>query len=148
MADSIWFMEPTIETLNSFRENTLSGTLGIEYTEVGPDFIRGTMPVNDTTRQPAGILHGGASVSLAESLGSVGAFLTVDPAKYSVVGLDINANHIKSVREGIVIGTAKPLHCGKRTQVWEIDIRNEQQNLVCISRLTIAILEQSRSGGS
>lgn len=143
MADSIWFAKPAVEDLNSQRTDTLSGTLGIEYTQIGKDFVKGTMPVNNVTRQPYGILHGGASVSLAESLGSIGAYLTVDPAKNMVVGLDINANHIKAVREGLVTGTARPLHLGRRTQVWEIIITNDKQQLVCVSRLTIAVLQQS-----
>lgn len=143
MADSIWFETPSLESLNSTRQDTLSGVLGIEYSDIGPDFLRATMPVNNTTRQPYGILHGGASVTLAESLGSIGAFLVLNPATHYPVGLDINANHIRSVREGMVIGTATPAHLGRTTHVWEIQIHNEANQLTCISRLTVAILARS-----
>lgn len=116
--------------------------LGIEYTEVGPDYVCGRMPVDHRTQQPLGILHGGASVVLAETLGSVGANLCIDPAKFYAVGLDINANHIKSATSGWVYGKATIVHAGKRTQVWEIKITNEEKQLVCISRLTMAVIEK------
>ena len=117
--------------------------VGIVITKLGDDFIEGTMPVDQRTLQPAGILHGGASVVLAETLGSLAANLVVDPAAFYCVGLDINANHIRSVREGIVTGVAKPLHIGSTTQVWQIEISNEAGRLTCISRLTMAVLKRS-----
>jgi 1,4-dihydroxy-2-naphthoyl-CoA hydrolase len=117
----IWFRPYTIEDIRFFRAS-LPMHLGIEFTEIGPDFLRGRMPVDDRTRQPFGILHGGASVALAETLGSTGAGLVVDPDKYRVVGQEINANHVRAVTDGFVIGTARPLHIGKRSHVWEIPI--------------------------
>ena len=114
--------------------------LGMEFTEVGEDFLKGRMPVDNRTRQPYGLLHGGASVALAETLGSVGAALVVDRQRYNAVGLEINANHVRGVREGFVTGTARPLHIGKTTQVWDIRITDERDKLVCVSRLTVAII--------
>lgn len=138
----IWVVQPDINQLNTFqRNNTIGEVLGIDITEVGDDYIQGTMPVNNKTHQPMGILHGGASVVLAESLGSMAANLCVDNSQYYCVGLDINANHIRAVRSGIVTGTAKPLHLGRSTQVWEIKIVDEQQRPVCISRLTMSVLK-------
>jgi 1,4-dihydroxy-2-naphthoyl-CoA hydrolase len=116
--------------------------LGIEYTEIGADFIKGKMPVDHRTQQPMGLLHGGASVVLAETLGSVGANLCIDTDKYYCVGLEINANHIKSIKTGWVYGKATIIHAGKKTQVWEIKITNEAEQLVCISRLTMAVIEK------
>ncbi|HCT22069.1 MAG TPA: esterase, partial [Chitinophagaceae bacterium] len=111
-------------------------------TEIGDDFIRGTMPVDHRTHQPYGLLHGDASVALAETLGSVGAALTVDHEKFMCVGLEINANHVRSVRSGVVTGTAKPIHIGATTQVWDIRITDERDKLVCVSRLTVAVLKR------
>lgn len=116
--------------------------LGIEFTEVGPDYISAKMPVDHKTQQPLGLLHGGASVSLAETLGSVAATCCVDPEMQYCVGLEINANHIKSVKSGFVTGTARPVHVGKRTHVWEIRIVNETQELICISRITMAVIDK------
>ncbi|MEG3192866.1 hotdog fold thioesterase [Lysobacter sp. D1-1-M9] len=113
--------------------------LGIVFTEIGPDFLRATMPVDARTRQPYGLLHGGASVLLAETLGSTGGNLCV-PEGRACVGVEINANHLRAVREGIVTGTARPLHVGGRTQVWEIRIEDAADRLVCISRLTLAVI--------
>jgi 1,4-dihydroxy-2-naphthoyl-CoA hydrolase len=124
-----------------FRRATLASHLGIEFTELGADYLKGRMPVDERTHQPHGILHGGASVALAETLGSVAAGLVVDPDKYRVVGQEINANHVRAVAQGFVIGTARPIHIGKRSHVWEIRIVDEQDRLVCISRLTIAVIE-------
>jgi 1,4-dihydroxy-2-naphthoyl-CoA hydrolase len=126
---------------------SLGSHLGIEFTEIGADFIRGRMPVDDRTRQPYGILHGGASVALAETLGSVGAGLVIDPSQFTCVGQEINANHLRAVRDGFVIGTARPVHLGKRSQVWEIRIVDERDKLVCISRLTVAVLERAALQG-
>ncbi|MFN8309200.1 MAG: hotdog fold thioesterase [Chitinophagales bacterium] len=135
----IWKVRPTLEMLNGFGENHMGTHLGIIITEIGDDFIKGTMPVDERTRQPFGILHGGASCVLAETLGSIGGSFCCDPATEMVVGLEINANHIKSARNGLVTGLARPIHLGKSTQVWEIRIENEGGGLVCISRLTVAV---------
>ena len=137
----IWFRPYTIEQLRFFHAS-LPRHLGIEFTEIGEDFLRGRMPVDERTRQPYGILHGGASVALAETLGSTGAGLVVDPDRYRVVGQEINANHVRAVSEGFVIGTARPLHLGKRSHVWEIRIADERERLVCISRLTMFVIDR------
>ncbi len=118
--------------------------LGIIITAIGDNYIEARMPVDKRTHQPMGLLHGGASVALAESLGSFGAFLCVNPEEKSCVGLEINANHIRSVREGFVIGRATPKHIGKTTQVWEITVSTEEGKLVCVSRLTVQVLDISR----
>lgn len=120
----------------------MAENLGIEFTLIGDDFLEAKMPVNTKTRQPLGLLHGGASVALAETMGSVAATLCVDSQRQFCVGLDINANHIRSVRDGFVKGITKPLHIGKKTQVWEIRIVNDQDELVCISRITMAVLDK------
>jgi 1,4-dihydroxy-2-naphthoyl-CoA hydrolase len=130
----------SIDQLQRLAENTLGGYLGMEFTEIGEDYLTCRMPVDHRTRQPYGLLHGGASVALAETVGSVGAAYVVDPGKYNAVGLEINANHVRGVREGYVTATAKPVHIGKTTQVWEIRITDERDKLVCISRLTVAII--------
>lgn len=132
--------EVTLESLQAMGQGSMIEHLGIVFTEVGADYITATMPVDHRTKQPHGLLHGGASVVLAETLGSVAANCVLDSGKYYCVGLDINANHIRSVRSGLVTGTAKPVHIGKTTQVWEILIYGEDQQLVCISRLTMAVL--------
>lgn len=119
--------------------------LGIEFLELGKDFISAKMPVDHRTHQPMGLLHGGASVALAETLGSVASTLMVDMNKYNCVGLEINANHLKTARNGYVTGKAKPIHLGKKTHVWDIKIRNENNDLVCISRLTVAIIEKMKN---
>jgi 1,4-dihydroxy-2-naphthoyl-CoA hydrolase len=138
----IWFRPYTLEDVRRYRVN-LAQHLGIEFTEFGDDFLRGRMPVDTHTRQPFGILHGGASVALAETLGSIAAGLVVDPDKYVVVGQEINANHVRAIRDGFVIGTARPLHLGRRSHVWEIRIADEQDRLVCISRITMFVMEKS-----
>lgn len=134
----------TLDTINKFSKNTLVEHVGIEFTEIGEDYLVGTMPVDQRTHQPLGLLHGGASVVLAESLGSVAATMTLNPDEQYCVGLDINANHIKSAREGVVTGIAKPFHVGKKTQVWEIKITNEKEELVCVSRITLAVLDRKK----
>lgn len=136
---SLWQTQPDLAAIKQANRNTLINTLGIEFTEIGEDFVRGTMPVDARTHQPYGILHGGASVALAETLGSYAAMLCCDPNNYAV-GLDINANHVRAVASGIVTGTARPLHVGRSTQVWEIRIEDEAGKLVCISRLTVAVV--------
>jgi len=135
----IWKKEADIEKLQAFSENTMVRHVGIEFTEIGADFLEARMPVDARTVQPMGLLHGGASVVLAETLGSIGAYLCVAEDK-KCVGLEISANHIRAVRKGWVIGRATPLHLGRTTQVWEIRIRNEKQDLVCVSRLTVSVL--------
>ena len=142
MSASIWFRPYTLEQINALRAN-MPQYIGIEFTELGPDFLRGRMPVNERTRQPYGILHGGASVALAETLGSTGAGLVVDPDKFRVVGQEINDNHVLGVSDGFVIGTTRPFHIGRRSHVWEIRIEDERQRLVCISRITMAVVEKS-----
>lgn len=137
---SIWFRKPTLEEANQFFDTTILGVLGIYFTDIGDDYIKGTMPVDTRTHQPFGILHGGASVVLAESLGSFAANYCVDAQKFYCVGLDINANHLRSVRGGLVTGTARPIHLGKSTQVWEIKINDDADKSVCVSRLTMAVL--------
>jgi 1,4-dihydroxy-2-naphthoyl-CoA hydrolase len=137
----IWFRPYTLEQVRFFG-SSMPQHIGIEFTELGPDFIRGRMPVDDRTRQPFGILHGGASVALAETLGSTGAGLAIDPDKYRCVGQEINANHVRAVSEGFVIGTARPAHIGRRSHVWEIRIEDERDRLVCISRITMAVIEK------
>lgn len=132
----------SLEIINQMSQNTLVEHIGIEIIELGEDFLIGKMPVDHRTHQPLGMLHGGASVVLAETLGSIAATLTVDPEKQYCVGLDINANHIKSVKEGFVFGKSTAIHIGKKTQVWEIKITNEAEQLVCISRITMAVLDR------
>lgn len=138
----IWKKPVDIKELNEWHNNSMQQHVGIVFTEVGDDYLKATMPVDYRTRQPMGLLHGGASVVLAESLGSVASVLCIDSTHQTVVGLEINANHIRSVREGLVTGVAKPIHLGRSTQVWEIKIYNEQEKLICISRITNAILER------
>lgn len=137
----IWFDAATsLDWIRSFGAS-LPSHLGIEFTEIGDDFIRARMPVDERTRQPFGILHGGASVALAETLGSTGAGLVVDRSKYRCVGQEINANHVRAITQGFVIGTARPVHLGKRSHVWEIRITDEREKLICISRITMAVLD-------
>jgi 1,4-dihydroxy-2-naphthoyl-CoA hydrolase len=143
---TIWKSPRSVEQLNAARDGTLIGHLGIQFTEIGEDFIRGIMPVDGRTRQPYGLLHGGASVAFAETLGSMGAALCVDSKEYDCVGQEINANHVRAMRSGIVTGTARPLHVGARSQIWMIDIVNEAGKLVCTSRLTMAILRREPTG--
>jgi 1,4-dihydroxy-2-naphthoyl-CoA hydrolase len=137
----VFLSKPSLDQLNETGKGNMVSHLGIVFTAIGDDFIEATMPVDSRTKQPIGLLHGGANVVLAETLGSIAASLTINKEKQAVVGLEINANHLKSVREGIVKGTAKPIHLGKSTQVWEIKIVNDANRLCCISRLTIAILD-------
>ena len=140
---SIWSVQTTSENLNSVSRNTMAEHIGIEFVEIGDDYLKATMPVDHRTVQPYGILHGGASVSLAESLGSVAGYLCLDGNTKLVVGLDINANHLRPVKDGFVAGVARPIHLGNSTQVWEIRITNQDDKLVCISRLTLAVRDQA-----
>jgi 1,4-dihydroxy-2-naphthoyl-CoA hydrolase len=139
---SIWRVQATPEQLVEHAHNTLAAHLGIRVTEVGPDYLRATMPVNAHTHQPMGILHGGASVALAETVGSVAANLCVDIEKSVCVGQEINANHVRSVASGLVTATARPYHIGGRSQVWGIEIRDEHDKLVCVSRITMAVVDR------
>jgi 1,4-dihydroxy-2-naphthoyl-CoA hydrolase len=138
---SIWKQHPAdLERINGWSANSMVDHLGIRVIDVGDDYLRGTMPVDPRTKQPFGLLHGGASVALAETLGSLAGTMCLDATKEMAVGLDINANHVRAVTGGIVTGTARPLHVGRNTQVWEIRIENEDGKLVCISRLTLAVV--------
>jgi 1,4-dihydroxy-2-naphthoyl-CoA hydrolase len=136
----IWFdKELTTAKLSPLGQHTMGEHLGIEWTEVGADYLQARMPVDDRTRQPYGLLHGGASCVLAETIGSVASAMVVDHEKFYCVGMEINANHLRSARDGYVTGTARPLHLGGTTHVWDIRITNEAGELVCVSRLTVAV---------
>ncbi len=137
----------TLAQINDMGKGTMGELLGIEFTQIEKDKLVATMPVDHRTVQPYGILHGGASVALAETLGSVAAHLSVDSTKYLTVGLEINANHIRSVRNGKVTGTATPVHVGRSTHVWAINIVNEDGKLVCTSRITMAIIAKKDNAG-
>jgi len=134
-----------IDDLLPLGKDTMSEYLGIEWVEVGDDFIKGRMPVDHRTKQPYGLLHGGASCVLAETIGSIASAMVVDHSKFVCVGLEINANHVRSAREGYVTGVATALHLGSNTHVWDIKIYDEIQKLVCISRLTVAIIPRKES---
>ena len=135
----IWKIRPDAELLNQNASSNIAGHLGIEVTEIGDDFITARMPVDHRTHQPYGMLHGGASCVLAETLGSVASTYCVDLTKEMAVGLEINANHIRSIKSGDVYGTVRPIHIGRSTQVWDIKIVNEAQQTICVSRLTVAV---------
>lgn len=136
---AIWKQTISVDILTAVHVNTSVAHLGIEFLEVGDDFLRARAPVDSRTRQPMGILHGGVSVVLAETLGSCGAAFALPPG-IQAVGLDINANHLRAVSEGWVTGTARPVHIGRTTQVWQIDLTNDDGQLTCVSRITMAIL--------
>lgn len=139
----IWFNKSlSLADVEHIGKNTLSEHLGIKITAIGYDYLQATMPVDNRTKQPFGLLHGGASVALAETLGSIASALVVDSSKFLCVGLDVNANHVRSVKNGFVIGTATPVHLGNSTHVWDIRIVSEDEKLVCISRLTVAVLKK------
>lgn len=139
----IWLNKDThLSALQAFTPGTMASHLGMQWEEIGPDFLKMSMPVDERTKQPYGLLHGGASCALAETVGSIGSHLIIDPAKFICVGLDINANHLRSARNGKVTAIARPLHIGYSTHVWDIRITDESEALVCISRLTVAILEK------
>ena len=138
---SIWFNKSvTLNDVRDFGKDTMANYLGIECVAIGEDFLKLSMPVNEKTKQPYGILHGGASCALAETVGSFASALTIDMEKYICVGLEINANHVRSAKDGIVTGHCTPLHLGKTTHVWDIKIYDESEKLICVSRLTVAIL--------
>lgn len=136
---SFFFKNYKLEDLAWMQPKTIHEALGIEITAINPDGVSGKMPVDERTFQPFRLLHGGANVVLAESLGSLASSLIIDPSTHYAVGLDINANHVRPVKEGFVYGTCKPLHIGKKTHVWSIEIINEQEKLVCVCRLTMSI---------
>jgi 1,4-dihydroxy-2-naphthoyl-CoA hydrolase len=143
---AIWKQAVTVGPVDDSRlpaPNTIGAHIGLRITEIGEDYLRGTMPVDGRTKQPYGRLHGGASCVLAEELGSIAASLCTDPKEVFCVGLEINANHLRAATQGLVTGTARPLHIGRATQVWEIRIEDEQHKLVCISRLTMAVVKLS-----
>ena len=142
----IWFNKDVmIKDIKDLGKDTMAEHIGIEWVEIGDDFVRARMPVDQRTSQPYGLLHGGASCVLAETIGSIGSALVVDHTKFVCVGLEINANHVRSAREGRVTGIASPLHLGSNTHVWDIKIYDEVQKLVCISRLTVAVIPRKES---
>ena len=139
---SIWFTPPDIDALNRLHHNTAVERLGIVITEVGDDFLRGTMPVDARTVQPLGLLHGGASVLLAETLGSAAAIACIDPATHYCVGMEINANHVRSANSGVVTGTARPFHLGRASHVWDVLITDHRERLICVARLTTMVVHK------
>lgn len=144
---TIWFdKNVSLESLKTFGKGTMTEHLGVEWVELGKDFFKAKMPVDHRTIQPYGLLHGGASCVLAETLGSVASHLVIDPSEFYCVGIEINANHIRSATKGFVYGICSPLHTGSSTHVWDIRITNEEEKLVCISRLTVAIMKKKASG--
>ena len=141
---SIWYNKSLkITDLGAIEPGTMAEFLGMEWTEIGDDYVKIKMPVDQRTKQPYGLLHGGASCALAETIGSVASQLVIDPNKFICVGLEINANHVRSARSGFVTGIAKPLHLGGTTHVWDIKIYDDSEQLICISRLTLAILKKA-----
>ena len=140
---SIWFTEPDLAHMNETGTPSLVGRLGISFTECGSDFIRATMPVDERTRQPFGVLHGGASAALAETVASYAALHCVDQAKYFVAGIELNINHLRPVFDGHVSAMCQPVHLGRTTQVWTVDIFDKNSALVAVSRLTVAVVERS-----
>jgi 1,4-dihydroxy-2-naphthoyl-CoA hydrolase len=139
--DAIWFNKSiTIDDLKDFGKETMANHLEMQWVEVGENYLKLSMPVNEKTKQPYGILHGGASCALAETVGSIGSALVIDMAKFICVGLEINANHVRAAKEGFVTAHCTPLHLGISTHVWDIKITDENKKLICISRLTVAIL--------
>ena len=144
----IWFREYSLEELNTIAKGNLVSHVGIEFIEIGADYLKARMPVDQRTKQPFGILHGGASVVLAETIGSYAANMVVDYPKEIFVGQEINANHIRPVSSGYVTATASPLHMGKNSQVWEIKIYDEQEKLVCASRITMALAKSKDQAGN
>ena len=139
----IWFKKDLqLSDIQHFGNGNMGEHLGIQFSEIGENYLKGTMPVDHRTKQPYGLLHGGASVVLAETLGSVASALVIDHEKFMCVGLEVNANHLRSVRQGVVTGTCTPIHIGAQTHVWDIKIHDEAGKLCCISRLTVAVLKR------
>jgi 1,4-dihydroxy-2-naphthoyl-CoA hydrolase len=141
---SIWHIKPDLHRLNQAPHPHMGTFLDIEFTDIGDNHLTARMPVNEKTRQPYGILHGGASVVLAETVGSVASYLVVDHGKFLTVGQEINANHLRAVREGFVTATCTPLHIGGGSHVWDIRLKDDQGRLTCVSRLTVAVLSKDR----
>ncbi len=140
----LWHKPITLQELNKLHDNTMQRYIGIEFIEIGDDYLKARMPVNERTKQPHGLLHGGANVTLAESLGSMASVLCLNLEERTCVGLEINANHIRAVYDGYVYGITKPVHIGRSTMIWEIKIYDEQDRLTCISRITNAILDKKK----
>ncbi len=139
----IWYNEnSSLEDLNKMSRNTLAAHLNIEFVEIGADYLKAKMPVNTTTHQPFGLLHGGASAALAETIGSVSGWLCINPEKQACVGIEINCNHVRGKKEGWVTAISRPIHIGGSTQVWDIKIVDENEKLICISRLTMAVIKK------
>ncbi len=141
----IWTQKPSIETIQKMSAGTMCEALGMLFTEIGDDSLTATMPVDHRTKQPAGLLHGGASVALAETLGSIASALCLKSKDKMPVGIEINANHLKSATSGLVTGCCRPIRVGQSLHVWNIEIRNEKQELVCVSRLTVMIVDRKKS---
>jgi 1,4-dihydroxy-2-naphthoyl-CoA hydrolase len=137
---AIWFQPVTLADLATINSGSLAGHIGIEFTAIGDDWLAATMPVDARTRQPFGLLHGGASAALAETIGSVGAMLCLDRSQFVGVGQSLTANHLRGVKDGTVTGTGRPVHRGRRSQVWEIEVRDANAALVCLSVLTVAVV--------
>lgn len=141
MTEPIWHSPVDLEHITAFGKDCANGHMGIELLEAGPDYLKARMPVDHRTKQPMGLLHGGASVVLAETLASIGGNCVLDKSKQACVGQEINANHIRSARSGWVYGVSRPMHIGRRTQVWETHITDEKDRLVCVSRMTLAVID-------
>lgn len=139
---SIWFKEPNLEELNSWSQGTIIEHIGIKITDIGDNYIEGTMPADNRTFQPYKLVHGGANIVLAETLGSIGGMLIINSDKYICVGQEVNGNHLRSVTSGLVRGRAEPVYCGSKSQVWEIRLYNSVDKLSCISRLTLAVVDK------
>jgi 1,4-dihydroxy-2-naphthoyl-CoA hydrolase len=140
---NIWFNKSlSLKDFEGIPRNTLDAHLGIELIEIGPDFLKARMPGDDRTKQPYGLLHGGASLVLAETLGSFGAAMVIDLDEYLCVGQEINANHLRSVRSGFVTGISKPIHIGSSSQVWDIKIYDDSERIICVSRITVAVMKK------
>lgn len=138
--NKLWFANPVIDDINNRPPNHMGALIGIVFTEIGDDYIKATMPVDERTHQPMGILHGGASVVLAETVGSIASSMVVDPEKYAVVGLEVNANHLRPVKSGLVTAVCTPIHIGGKTHVWDIKMFDDRGKMNCISRLTVAVI--------
>jgi len=140
----IWRTKPDLNVINNFTQNTLASHLGIEVTEFGDDYVKAKMPVDARTKQPAGLLHGGASVVLSESMGSVASFYLIeDISRQSIVGVEINANHLRAVKDGFVYSITRPIKIGRTLHIWNTEIYDESNNLVCVSRLTVMVIDKA-----
>jgi len=144
MSNSIWKTEATLEGLNGLNPDTMGENLGMRFTEIGSDFLRMSMPVDTRTKQPAGLLHGGASAALAETIGSVASTLCIDLQKQSAVGVELNCSHLRSARNGEVHAVCKPIRVGRNMHVWQINIENDAKKLVCVCRLTVSVIDKRR----